>query len=61
MSTTKTTELKQIVAALWVEYNKDDELDGVRMNRLVEKAGRVLLQEMSMEELDKLGESYVEI
>lgn len=52
--------LRSIVAAMWDEYNKDQECDYVRINQLIEEGARALLETMTMDDLDALGEAHVD-
>lgn len=48
-------QLRSIVAAMWVEYNRDQHCDQRHINQLIEDAAAAMLEGMSMEDLDALG------
>jgi hypothetical protein len=55
------TKLHSIIAAMWVEYNRDQECDYRHINRLIEDAADIVAEEVGGDAaLDKLGESHVD-
>ena len=54
-------KLHSIVAAMWVEYNRDQDCDYVHINQLIEDAAEAVVNEIgSYDDLDKLGEAHVD-
>ena len=50
--------LKSICAAMWTEYMRDECCDERRLNRLIEDAGRIMLEGMSIQQLDAIGRAH---
>jgi hypothetical protein len=53
-----TQEVRNLVAAMWFEYNKDQACDYRRINRLIEEVSEIVAREIGgKDRLTRLGEA----
>lgn len=54
-------KLKSITAAMWGEYNKDQQCNYQRINQLIEDAAEVLSQQLGgYDQVDKMADAHID-